>query len=58
VVDLISNADEAFGVIVPIPALPDEGKTFVCAWRFAQNIFSSKKIDPLYSLVFIIENFI
>src|ERR1043165_8146161 len=31
VVDLISRSDEAFGVVVPIPALPVDGKVFVCA---------------------------
>jgi hypothetical protein len=26
-----SSNDEAFGVVVPIPAAPEEGKMFVCA---------------------------
>ena len=30
VVDLISRAEDAAGDVVPIPALPVEGKVFVC----------------------------
>jgi hypothetical protein len=30
-VEFISKSEEALGVVVPIPAAPVEGKTFVCA---------------------------
>ena len=32
VVDFISRSEDAFGVIVPMPALPVDGNVFVCAW--------------------------
>jgi len=34
VVDLISNAEEASGAVVPMPALPVEGNIFVWAGKF------------------------
>jgi len=37
-VEFISNSEEALGVSVPMPALPVDGKIFVCAIEmFANN---------------------
>ena len=35
-VDFISSNDDAFGVTVPMPAAPVDGKVFVCALNVAQ----------------------
>ena len=37
VVDFISSAEDAAGVVVPIPALPVEGKIFVWAKETPEN---------------------
>ena len=42
VVDLISNNDEALGVVVPTPAAPVEGNVF-CALMPALNKSNSKR---------------
>ena len=42
VVDFTSNKEDASGVVVPMPAAPDEGKIFVCAVIFPQKKLNKK----------------
>ena len=44
-VDFISRIADALGVVVPMPALPVDGKTFVCAERLMlimRNVMKQK----------------
>ena len=45
VVDLISNNDDEFGVVVPIPAAPLEGNILVCAVEFFEDKMINNKIE-------------
>ena len=42
-VDFISSMEEAFGVVVPIPALPVEGNVFVCGYALCLIEIADKK---------------
>jgi len=44
VVDLISKADDVFGDVVPIPALPVDGNIFwACAFAVTKNAINSER---------------
>ena len=54
-VDFISSKEEASGVTVPMPALPVDGKMFVCAKVFA-TVKNTIRSNKCFIKVFYIKN--
>ena len=54
VVDFISRSEDAFGVVVPMPALPVEGNVLVCALPVAHKKIAAQT-NPTGFIFFIVD---